>query len=147
MAGPTRVGDGRAGLLVWGINGIDPEAIAQAQRTARLPFVHGRVALMPDAHVGKGATIGTVIATDAAIVPAAVGVDIGCGMIAARTELSASDLPDDLSPLHGEIAARVPAGMGRGHEFEQAGAAWIGAHAHQPGLLSDRKGSRAAGQF
>jgi tRNA-splicing ligase RtcB len=102
---------------------------------------------MPDAHVGKGATIGTVIATDAAIVPAAVGVDIGCGMIAARTELSASDLPDDLSPLHGEIAARVPAGMGRGHEFEQAGAAWIGAHAHQPGLLSDRKGSRAAGQF
>ena len=147
MAGPTRVGNGRTGLLVWGFDGIDPEAIAQAERTARLPFVHGRVALMPDAHVGKGATIGTVIATDAAIVPAAVGVDIGCGMIAARTEISATELPDDLAALHGEIARRVPAGMGQGHEFERAGAAWIGAHAHRPSLLSDRKGARAAGQF
>src|ERR1700761_7849310 len=71
---------------------IEEEAIAQALRTARMPFVFKHVALMPDAHVGIGATVGTVIATRGAVVPAAVGVDIGCGMIAIQTPLGRGDL-------------------------------------------------------
>jgi len=64
---------------------LDDETLRQAERTASLPFVHPHVALMPDAHLGKGATVGSVLPTKGAIVPAAVGVDIGCGMIAVRT--------------------------------------------------------------
>jgi len=89
--------------------------VEQALRTARLPFVREPLALMPDAHVGKGATVGSVAFMEGAIVPAAVGVDIGCGMIAALTNLHAEQLPDDLSPLLSLIEARVPAGVGQGH--------------------------------
>lgn len=115
---PTNVVDAQFGskLLVWGLEGIEPGTIEQAQKTARLPFVHSHVALMPDAHVGIGATVGSVIATHGAIVPAAVGVDIGCGMIAGRTNLTARHLPDDLGALHSAIAAAIPAGVGKGHE-------------------------------
>ena len=102
-------------LLVWG-NDIDPKALEQAERSATLPFIVGHVALMPDAHWGMGATIGSVIPTVGAIVPAAVGVDIGCGMIAVETTLTASDLPDDLGGLLSKIEQSVPAGVGRGHE-------------------------------
>ncbi len=110
------VDDERGGrLLVWGLKGMEAGTIEQARKTARLPFVRSHLALMPDAHVGIGATIGSVIATDGAIVPAAVGVDIGCGMIAAPTELSSRDLPDDLRALHSAIAEVIPAGVGQGH--------------------------------
>jgi tRNA-splicing ligase RtcB len=71
---------------------------------------------MPDAHVGKGATVGSVIPTDGAIVPAAVGVDIGCGMIALETRVRAEQLPDDLTPLLHRIERAIPAGVGRGHD-------------------------------
>lgn len=101
-------------LLVWGRSGIEEGAIQQAERTSRLPFIAGHVALMPDAHWGMGSTVGSVIPTRGAIIPAAIGVDIGCGMIAGLTNLTASDLPDDLSWLHSEIAKRVPAGVGQG---------------------------------
>lgn len=94
---------------------VDPAAIAQAQRTAALPFVAGHVALMPDAHVGMGATVGSVIPTEGAIIPSAVGVDIGCGMIAARTSLRSDQLPDDLAPLLSRIEKAVPAGVGKGN--------------------------------
>jgi tRNA-splicing ligase RtcB len=77
---------------------------------ARLPFVHRWVAVMPDVHYGIGATIGSVIPTRGAIVPAAVGVDIGCGMIAVQTSLLAKDLPDDLGPVRSEIEKAVPHG-------------------------------------
>jgi tRNA-splicing ligase RtcB len=70
---------------------------------------------MPDAHIGIGATVGSVIATAGAIVPAAVGVDIGCGMIASRLTISAADLPEDLGPLHDAIATAIPSGVGKGH--------------------------------
>src|SRR5215475_13272711 len=63
---------------------LEPNTLAQAEKTASLPFIHPHVALMPDAHLGKGATVGSVIPTLGAIIPAAVGVDIGCGMIAVR---------------------------------------------------------------
>jgi tRNA-splicing ligase RtcB len=91
---------------------IEPEALKQLERTARLPFVAPHVAVMPDCHLGIGATVGSVIATDGAIVPAAVGVDIGCGMIAVRTNLTASDLPDDLSALRARIERAIPTGVG-----------------------------------
>lgn len=89
---------------------FEAEAEAQLRRVASLPFIHKWVAVMPDVHSGIGATVGSVIATKGAIIPAAVGVDIGCGMIAARTTLSASDLPDDLRALRAAIEAAVPHG-------------------------------------
>jgi len=73
---------------------------------------------MPDAHWGMGATIGSVIPTVGAIVPAAVGVDIGCGMIAVETTLAADDLPDSLDALHSHISATVPAGVGKDHNHD-----------------------------
>ncbi|HYJ11767.1 MAG TPA: RtcB family protein [Polyangiaceae bacterium] len=89
---------------------FEAEAEAQLRRVASLPFIHKWVAVMPDVHTGIGATVGSVIATKGAIIPAAVGVDIGCGMIAARTTLRAQDLPDDLRALRTAIEAAVPHG-------------------------------------
>ena len=89
---------------------FEAEAEAQVRRVASLPFIHKWVAVMPDVHWGMGATVGSVIATKGAIIPAAVGVDIGCGMIAARTTLHASDLPDDLRELRTAIESAVPHG-------------------------------------
>jgi tRNA-splicing ligase RtcB len=89
---------------------FEAEAEAQLRRVALLPFIHKWVAVMPDVHSGIGATVGSVIATKGAIIPAAVGVDIGCGMIAARTTLRASDLPDNLRALRTAIESAVPHG-------------------------------------
>ena len=86
------------------------EARKQLQNIAKLPFIHRWIAVMPDVHLGKGATVGSVVPTIGAIVPAAVGVDIGCGMIAARTTLSASDLPDNLAEIRSAIEHAVPHG-------------------------------------
>lgn len=102
-------------LLSWAGDDLEDQAMEQALRSSRLPFVQGHVALMPDAHFGMGATVGSVIPTRDAIMPAAVGVDIGCGMIAAKLNLTSHDLPDDLMPLHTQIARDVPAGVGQGH--------------------------------
>jgi tRNA-splicing ligase RtcB len=102
---------GRAPIKAW-VKGvpIDEKAKAQLANIASLPFIHEHVAVMPDVHVGKGATIGSVIATDGAIVPAAVGVDLGCGMMAMRTSLCAEDLPDSLVDVRFGIEAAVPHG-------------------------------------
>jgi tRNA-splicing ligase RtcB len=89
---------------------FEAEAEAQLRRVASLPFIHKWVAVMPDVHSGIGATVGSVVATKGAIIPAAVGVDIGCGMIAARTTLRAVDLPDDLRELRSAIERAVPHG-------------------------------------
>jgi len=89
---------------------VEDEARAQLSNLAKLPFVHKWVAAMPDVHVGVGATVGSVVPTDGAIIPAAVGVDIGCGMIAARTSLTARDLPDSLRAVREAIEAAVPHG-------------------------------------
>ena len=102
-------------LVSWASD-LDPNAREQALRTSRLPVLAGPVALMPDAHFGIGATVGSVVATERAILPSAVGVDIGCGMIAAETTLAADDLPDDLGKLHVLLRDRIPAGVGKGHE-------------------------------
>jgi tRNA-splicing ligase RtcB (3'-phosphate/5'-hydroxy nucleic acid ligase) len=90
---------------------IEAEALQQLDNAARLPIVFKHVAAMPDVHYGIGATIGSVIPTVKAIIPAAVGVDIGCGMIACKTSLNARDLPDSLATLRSEIEKAVPHGM------------------------------------
>jgi tRNA-splicing ligase RtcB (3'-phosphate/5'-hydroxy nucleic acid ligase) len=90
---------------------VEDEAKNQLKNIARLPFVFSHVAVMPDVHLGKGATVGSVIATKGAIVPAAVGVDIGCGMMAVQTTLKAKDLPESLAKLRGEIERAVPHGF------------------------------------
>ena len=89
---------------------LEEEAKAQLQRIAAMPFIHGWVAAMPDVHLGMGATVGSVIATKGAVIPAAVGVDIGCGMIAAPLSLRAEDLPSNLRPLRDAIERAVPHG-------------------------------------
>jgi tRNA-splicing ligase RtcB (3'-phosphate/5'-hydroxy nucleic acid ligase) len=91
---------------------IEPEARKQLENIAELPFVFKHVAVMPDCHLGRGATVGSVIATEGAIIPAAVGVDIGCGMIAVRTTFSASDLPDSLGAVRSGIERCIPLGAG-----------------------------------
>ena len=98
-------------IKAW-IDGVplEHEAQEQLRRTARLPFIHKHIAVMPDVHWGKGSTIGSVIPTKGAVVPAAVGVDIGCGMQAVLTNLSARDLPDNLAELRLSIEERVPVG-------------------------------------
>jgi len=89
---------------------VEPEAMAQLSNAARLPVVFRHVAAMPDVHLGIGATVGSVIPTVKAIIPAAVGVDIGCGMMAAKTTLRAEDLPDNLGRLRSAIERAVPHG-------------------------------------
>jgi tRNA-splicing ligase RtcB (3'-phosphate/5'-hydroxy nucleic acid ligase) len=89
---------------------VEPEARQQLAQLARLPVVWPHVAAMPDVHVGIGATVGSVVPTRHAIIPAAVGVDIGCGMIATRTSLTAADLPDSLAGVRAEIERSVPHG-------------------------------------
>ncbi|QKS17298.1 RtcB family protein [Curtobacterium sp. Csp2] len=97
---------------------LEPDTRAQAERLSRMPFVHPHVALMPDAHLGKGATVGSVIPTAGAIIPAAVGVDIGCGMIAVRTQWTESHLrevvgQDGLRYLRERIERAVPLSAGK----------------------------------
>ncbi|MBN7793516.1 RtcB family protein [Microbacterium esteraromaticum] len=101
-----------ARLVSWA-SLIDEKTLDQAHTTARLPFIHPHLALMPDAHLGKGATVGSVIPTLGAIIPAAVGVDIGCGMIAVRTQFTAADLAGrSLAPLREAIERAIPLSAG-----------------------------------
>lgn len=89
---------------------VEDQARRQLDNVAAMPFIHKHVAIMPDVHWGMGATVGSVIPTKGAIIPAAVGVDIGCGMMAHRTSLTASDLPDNLHGVRTAIEERVPHG-------------------------------------
>src|SRR5689334_16834592 len=99
---------------------VDESAKKQLANIARMPFVHSHLAVMPDVHLGKGATVGSVIATKGAIIPAAVGVDIGCGMMAVQTNLKAKDLHESLASLRSRIERAVPHGSvtvrGRAHK-------------------------------
>jgi tRNA-splicing ligase RtcB len=97
-------------VKIW-TDEIEFAAIQQLKNVAALPIVRGHIAAMPDVHLGIGATVGSVIPTRAAIIPAAVGVDIGCGMNAVRTTLTASDLPDSLARLRSAVEAMVPVGF------------------------------------
>ena len=104
-----RIGEHAVVFLPW--SSIEHEAQQQIMNTARMPFVFKHVAVMPDCHYGKGATVGTVLPTDGAIIPAAVGVDIGCGMIAVRTPLTRGDVP--AAAVRTGIERRIPMSAGR----------------------------------
>ena len=111
--------DGRVPVKIW-TDEIEAGALQQLMNVAQLPFVHKHVAAMPDAHTGIGATVGSVIATHKAIIPAAVGVDIGCGMIAARLSLSANDIDErSLKKVFDQISRDVPLGREQ-HREERA---------------------------
>ncbi len=92
---------------------FDENSRQQVLAMAQMPFIHRWVAVMPDVHLGKGATIGSVIPTRGAVIPAAVGVDLGCGMMATRTSLTAEDLPDNLAALRAEIEQAIPHGRSK----------------------------------
>ena len=137
---PQRLGN----VLNWA-SVIDEVTLEQAQKAARLPIVAGHIALMPDAHLGIGATVGSVIPTRGAIIPSAVGVDIGCGMVAAETTLTSHDLPDDLDPFLQRIVEAVPAGMGKSHDA--SGPAWrafVNRHGLPTGSKIDEKQQKTA---
>ena len=104
--------EGRAPIKLWtrGVDPVEASAMQQLRNVASLPFIYKHVAVMPDVHWGIGATVGSVIPTRGAIIPAAVGVDLGCGMVAARLNLTASDLPDSLGGMRSAIEAAVPHG-------------------------------------
>jgi tRNA-splicing ligase RtcB len=103
-------------LLNWA-SILDDKTREQAVMTASLPFIYPHLALMPDAHLGKGATVGSVIPTLRTIIPAAVGVDIGCGMIAVRTQYSVRELPKDRKSLREAIERVIP--LSAGHNNKQ----------------------------
>ena len=99
-------------IKIWlPVHEIDSKVVAQLKNVAALPWIAHHVAVMPDVHLGRGATVGSVIAMRGAIAPAAVGVDIGCGMAAVETSLKVKHLPDDLRPLRDSIEAAIPVGM------------------------------------
>ncbi len=99
---------------------VEDEAREQLRKTARMPFIFKHIAVMPDVHVGIGSTVGSVIPTLQAVIPAAVGVDIGCGMIAAKTTLTAADLPDNLGRVRAAIERAVPHGKSFGRRDQGA---------------------------
>lgn len=111
---------------------VEPEARKQLRGLASMPFIHRWIAAMPDVHLGKGATVGSVVPTKGAIIPAAVGVDIGCGMMAAQTSLVASDLPDSLREVRSAIEAGVPHGRTTGRRGDKG--SWL------PEGVPDRNG-------
>lgn len=110
---------GRIKAWVKGVP-VEEGARRQLENVAGLPFIHSHVAVMPDVHYGRGATVGSVIPTKGAIIPAAVGVDIGCGMMAIGTSLTANDLPDSLVAIRSEIERKVPVGNGPGGNHKDA---------------------------
>ena len=135
-------------LLVWGTE-VDDNTREQARRASRLPFIAGHVALMPDAHVGIGATVGSVIPTEGAIVPSFAGVDLGCGMIATETTFAAEDLPDSLDPLLSVVGQRIPAGVGKGHDIggKEGDSDVFDVVGEPPHPLSDKQRTKTAAQF
>ncbi|MBL9024625.1 MAG: RtcB family protein, partial [Myxococcales bacterium] len=109
---PQRLKGFNVDVLLWAdVNEVESAALTQLRKITSLPCVVHHVAAMPDVHLGRGATVGSVVAMKGAVCPAAVGVDIGCGMAAVRSTLKASDLPDSLSRLRGDIEAVVPTGF------------------------------------
>ncbi len=133
------------GLVKMWTRGVAVEDAARAQlaNVASLPFIHKWVAVMPDVHWGMGATIGSVIPTKRAIIPAAVGVDLGCGMMAVKTTLRAEHLPDDLKGLRSAIEAAVPHGRTVSGSMKRDRGAW----GDPPAPVADAWASKLAGEF
>lgn len=117
----------RVPIKVWApLHEVGSSAIDQLTNTANLPCVFRHVAAMPDVHLGKGATVGSVVATKNAVIPACVGVDIGCGMMAVKTAFRASDLPDSLKALRDGIQQSIPVGPNQHQSPVKAAEEWSG---------------------
>lgn len=128
-------------IKLWApVHEVESEALDQLTHTANLPCVFKHIAVMPDVHLGKGATVGSVIATKGAVIPAAVGVDIGCGMMAIQTSLTSHDLPDSLTSLRTRLEQRIPVGPTEHKDAVEAN--WEGfTHFKQlPSIVHDRLG-------
>jgi len=133
-------------LLAWA-SILDDVTVEQALKASRLSIVPTHVALMPDAHLGIGATVGSVIPTDGAVIPSAIGVDIGCGMIAVETSLREDQLPDDLERFLIRLKEVMPAGLGRWHaRVSKAAEAWFAANP-VPVEVTDRQVQTVLMQF
>jgi tRNA-splicing ligase RtcB (3'-phosphate/5'-hydroxy nucleic acid ligase) len=113
-------------VLSWANHDLGSQEMAMAKNVASLPFVYKHVALMPDVHLGKGALVGSVVATKEAIIPAAVGVDIGCGMCAIQTPLTADQLDGKLKKIRLDIEAEIPVGFNENKEIEKTVYNWQG---------------------
>ena len=135
---------GRELVRSWASD-LDDNARDQALRSARSSAVAGPIALMADAHWGLGATIGSVIPSESAIIPAAVGVDIGCGMIAVETSLRADQLPDSLKPLLSSLGRAIPAGFSQHKRPLRAAETWLAAH--QPSELTAKQRTKSVHQL
>lgn len=129
------IDDTQRNLIKSWTKGVQVEEVARQQlrNIASMPFIHKHVAVMPDVHLGMGATVGSVIATKGAIVPAAVGVDLGCGMMAVKLSINASQLPDNLHSIRNEIEAVVPHGR-----TDNGGKNDLGAFGDLPASHSER---------
>lgn len=136
---PVRLPEAEADTLMWAHpHEIEPAALAQLRTISRLPWTHA-LRVMPDVHLGKGATVGSVIAMKDAVSPSAVGVDIGCGVVAVETSLTTSDLPDDLSDLRSGIEAAVPVGF-RAHDEPVAASSLAAGDRPLIGLVKEHMG-------
>lgn len=112
------ISKGRVPVKIY-TNDVEPAAMQQLYNLSQLPIIHSHIAAMPDVHLGKGATVGSVIPTKGAIIPAAVGVDIGCGMNAVRLSINANNLPDNLRKLRMSIEDAIPVGFNM-HKTDRA---------------------------
>lgn len=113
-------------VLSWANHDLGHDEMKMAKNVASLPFVFKHVALMPDVHLGKGALVGSVIATKDAIIPAAVGVDIGCGMCAVKTAFTADQLEGKLKAIRRDIEAAIPVGFNDNKDVEKPVSNWQG---------------------
>ncbi len=115
-----------APVLSWANHALGNEETKMAKNVASLPFVFKHVALMPDVHLGKGALVGSVVATKEAVIPAAVGVDIGCGMAAIKTPFLADKLEGKLKKIRLDIEAAIPVGFNENKDIEKSVSNWQG---------------------
>jgi tRNA-splicing ligase RtcB len=113
-------------VLSWANHSLGSDETKMAKNVASLPFVFKHVALMPDVHLGKGALVGSVVATKDAVIPAAVGVDVGCGMSAIKTPFVAEQLEGKLKQIRLDIEAAIPVGFNQNKEVEKTVANWQG---------------------
>lgn len=113
-------------VLSWAAHDLKSEELTMAKNMAALPFVFKHIALMPDVHLGKGSLVGSVVATREAVIPAAVGVDIGCGMHAIKTPYTATQLDGKLKKIRQDIEAAIPTGFGENKDIEKSAANWSG---------------------
>lgn len=144
----TQAGGKPIKIWVGDLSEVEDQAMQQMFRVSRLPFIFKHISGMPDIHMGKGAAVGSVIASKGAIVPSLVGVDIGCGMLAAKLNIKASDLPDSLKKIRDQIERDVPVGHNSHKSYQNMkGLMWDGLSMYHNGKLEGVSMERALMQI